>query len=82
MKQRQLGPYTVSAIGLGCMGMSIIYGQPDDAASLSTLHRALDQNGDVTSCTTQPQLFDSLCHVEAPGVCCNAAQMACGVMGK
>ncbi|WP_353141594.1 aldo/keto reductase [Limnohabitans sp.] len=32
----------VSRQGLGCMGMSIIYGQPDDAASLSTLHRALD----------------------------------------
>ena len=44
MEQRQLGKNgpMVSRQGLGCMGMSIIYGQPDDAASLSTLHRALD----------------------------------------
>ncbi|MFI9640063.1 aldo/keto reductase [Micromonospora sp. NPDC051925] len=32
----------VSAIGLGCMGMSFAYGGPDDAESTRTLHRALD----------------------------------------
>ena len=32
----------VSAIGLGCMGMSSAYGQPDDRESIATLHRALD----------------------------------------
>ncbi len=32
----------VSAIGLGCMGMSQSYGTPDDAESLATIHRALD----------------------------------------
>lgn len=32
----------VSAIGLGCMGMSSAYGQPDDTESIATLHRALD----------------------------------------
>lgn len=44
MEHKQLGKIgpMVSRQGLGCMGMSIIYGQPDDAASLSTLHRALD----------------------------------------
>jgi aryl-alcohol dehydrogenase-like predicted oxidoreductase len=44
MKQRQLGRNgpMVSAQGLGCMGMSIFYGQPDDASSIATLHRALD----------------------------------------
>ncbi len=44
MKQRQLGrggPW-VSAIGLGCMGMSFAYGARDDAESTRTLHRALD----------------------------------------
>jgi aryl-alcohol dehydrogenase-like predicted oxidoreductase len=35
------GP-AVSAIGLGCMGMTGFYGQPDDAESLRTLHRALE----------------------------------------
>ncbi|SCG63623.1 aldo/keto reductase [Micromonospora inositola] len=32
----------VSAIGLGCMGMSFAYGAGDDAESTRTLHRALD----------------------------------------
>ncbi|MEU4369579.1 aldo/keto reductase [Micromonospora chersina] len=32
----------VSAIGLGCMGMSFAYGPADDAESTRTLHRALD----------------------------------------
>lgn len=43
MHQRVLGPQqrAVSAIGLGCMGMSEFYGPSDDAESLLTLHRAL-----------------------------------------
>ena len=44
MKLRQLGKsgLTVSAIGLGCMGMSQSYGPVDDEESIRTLHRALD----------------------------------------
>jgi aryl-alcohol dehydrogenase-like predicted oxidoreductase len=44
MLSRYLGSerFQVSAIGLGCMGMSQAYGPTDDAASLATLHRALD----------------------------------------
>lgn len=37
----QQGP-EVSAMGLGCMGMSISYGTPDDSESVATIHRALD----------------------------------------
>ena len=33
---------TVSALGLGCMGMSDFYGAADQTASIATLHRALD----------------------------------------
>jgi len=32
----------VSALGLGCMGMSQAYGQPDEAESVATIHRALE----------------------------------------
>ncbi|HYZ02850.1 MAG TPA: aldo/keto reductase, partial [Candidatus Binatia bacterium] len=32
----------VSALGLGCMGMSQSYGVPDDTESIATIHRALD----------------------------------------
>ncbi|WP_380169331.1 aldo/keto reductase [Jannaschia sp. R86511] len=39
---RTIGPLEVSAVGLGCMGMSAFYGPRDDEQSRSTLHRALD----------------------------------------
>jgi aryl-alcohol dehydrogenase-like predicted oxidoreductase len=39
---RTLGPLTVSALGLGCMGMSEFYGAADETESLATLRRALD----------------------------------------
>lgn len=43
MKMRKLGALgpQVSAIGLGCMGMSEFYGPTDDAAAIEVLHRAL-----------------------------------------
>jgi aryl-alcohol dehydrogenase-like predicted oxidoreductase len=44
MQKRSLGPRgpRVSAIGLGCMGMSQSYGSADDTESIATIHRALD----------------------------------------
>lgn len=40
MKTRTIGPLTVSALGLGCMGMSEFYGAHDDSESIATLERA------------------------------------------
>ena len=42
MKTRRLGQLEVSAIGLGCMGMSEFYGTPDEGEAVATIHRALD----------------------------------------
>src|SRR5260370_7604845 len=44
MKFRKLGSQglSVSALGLGCMGMSEFYGPGDEAESIATIHRAIE----------------------------------------
>src|SRR5688500_11237794 len=44
MQQRKLGKNgpVVGTVGLGCMGMSISYGEPNDEESIATIHRAID----------------------------------------
>jgi aryl-alcohol dehydrogenase-like predicted oxidoreductase len=44
MKTRKLGTtgIDISAIGLGCMSMSPVYGPTEDATSIATIHRALE----------------------------------------
>jgi aryl-alcohol dehydrogenase-like predicted oxidoreductase len=42
MNQRQLGPLNVSALGLGCMGMSAFYGTAEEGEAIATMHRALE----------------------------------------
>jgi len=45
MEQQQLGRSgpNVSRIGLGCMGMSDLYGKADERESIATVHAALDR---------------------------------------
>jgi aryl-alcohol dehydrogenase-like predicted oxidoreductase len=42
MRQRKLGDLEVSALGLGCMGMSAFYGATDEREAIATIHRALE----------------------------------------
>src|SRR3712207_7365981 len=46
--RRRLGAsgLEVSAVGLGCMGMSEFYGSGDDAESIATIHHAIEQGVD------------------------------------
>jgi aryl-alcohol dehydrogenase-like predicted oxidoreductase len=45
VKTRKLGSLDVSALGLGCMGMSYAYGPADESESLAVLRRFLDLGG-------------------------------------
>ncbi len=40
--RRKLGNLEVSALGLGCMSMTPIYGDPDPASAIATIHRAAE----------------------------------------
>ena len=47
MQQRKLGTSSVSAIGLGCMGMSGMYGPSDRTEAIATIHAALEAGVDL-----------------------------------
>jgi aryl-alcohol dehydrogenase-like predicted oxidoreductase len=47
METRTLGSLTVSALGLGCMGMSEFYGHGEDTESVATIHAFLDAGGSL-----------------------------------
>jgi aryl-alcohol dehydrogenase-like predicted oxidoreductase len=47
METRTLGSLTVSALGLGCMGMSEFYGQGEENESIATIQAFLDAGGSL-----------------------------------
>jgi len=47
MKTRTIGQLTVSALGLGCMGMSEFYGAGDEQESIATIQEFLDAGGSL-----------------------------------
>jgi aryl-alcohol dehydrogenase-like predicted oxidoreductase len=47
MKRRRLGPLEVGAVGLGCMSMTPIYGEPSEPEAIATIHRAIELGVDL-----------------------------------
>lgn len=47
MQRRRLGKLEVSAIGLGCMSMTPIYGEPSEPEAIATVHRAIELGIDL-----------------------------------
>ena len=98
MQQRRLGRQgpMVSALGLGCMGMSEFYGPADEGESIATIHRALDlginflDTADVYGPYTNEQLVgraiagrrDSVVLATKFGIVCGSDPQARGVNGR
>ena len=70
MQTRKLGPFTINAIGLGCMSMSHAYGTPVIATKVGSLHLQVKDGVDGLLC--EPDNVESLAkaikHFYEPGV--------------
>jgi aryl-alcohol dehydrogenase-like predicted oxidoreductase len=64
MEQRKLSDLEVSAIGLGCMGMSAFYGTSDEGEAIATIRRALELGVDFIDTA---QLYGPLTNEELVG---------------
>jgi aryl-alcohol dehydrogenase-like predicted oxidoreductase len=47
MKRRRLGGLEVGAVGLGCMSMTPIYGEPSEPEAIATIHRGIELGVDL-----------------------------------
>lgn len=59
MQIRQLRDLSVSALGLGCMGMSEFYGPTNDDESVATIHRFLELGGNFIDTADMYGPFDN-----------------------
>src|SRR5947208_7116868 len=64
MQRRKLGSLEVSALGLGCMGMSAFYGSADEGEAIATIQRALELGIDFIDTA---QLYGPLTNEELVG---------------
>jgi aryl-alcohol dehydrogenase-like predicted oxidoreductase len=64
MERRRLGDLEVSALGLGCMGMSAFYGSTDEPEAIATIQRALELGIDFLDTA---QLYGPLTNEELVG---------------
>ena len=79
MKMRMLGALEVSALGLGCMGMSAFYGSTDEDEAIATIHRALELG--ITFLDTA-QLYGPLTNEELVGRAIKGRRDECVIATK
>jgi aryl-alcohol dehydrogenase-like predicted oxidoreductase len=79
METRTLGTLEVSALGLGCMGMSAFYGSADEAEAVATIQRALELG--ITFLDTA-QLYGPLTNEELVGRAVKGRRDECVIATK